>query len=56
MEHVDATTLQNAVQPKEIGRWKKRPHGTIKLNIDASLLGSKSTLAVIARDSNGEII
>ena len=51
MEHVDATTLQNEIQPKE-----KPPHGTIKLNTDVALLGFEAALAVIAKDNNGAII
>ncbi|XP_075640616.1 uncharacterized protein LOC142612404 [Castanea sativa] len=43
-----------AVQPTPV--WTPPPHGWIKLNVDAVLNSSKSALAVVARDHQGEVL
>jgi len=42
------------VQPNPM--WTPSPHGWIKLNMDAALNSSKSALAVVAKDHQGEVL
>jgi ribonuclease HI len=46
----------NQKVPTEPARWCCPPPNVVKLNVDAAIASDFSTLAVIARDSNGNIL
>jgi hypothetical protein len=59
MEHIQALVEPNfSDETKENNStvWQAPQPGSIKLNVDASILSDKAFIAVIARDSGGSLV
>ncbi|XP_030970070.1 uncharacterized protein LOC115990375 [Quercus lobata] len=55
MEHKDAWKEQNERPSKEVD-WSPPPKSWIKINFDAAIREEKTTVSVVGRDANGNLL